>query len=210
MSWLRAFASNHRGSTAAEFALLLPVTLFFLLGIIDVGNFAWSFNKAEEATQVGARYAAVTDMVPSGLYNYSFATRGTNPIPQGTAISATDFPGVRCTSNGTTATCTCASGGTCSFPLTADSAAFNAVVNQMNKIKGTIRYNNVVLEYNYSGLGYAGNPNGPDVAPIITVRLQNVPYTSLSLMIFGFRNINLPSASYSMTMEDGQGTNANY
>ena len=45
------------GATAAEFAMVLPIVILFLLGTIDVGRLMWTWNKAEKATQFGARYA---------------------------------------------------------------------------------------------------------------------------------------------------------
>src|SRR6185369_11615656 len=74
------------GSSAAEFALTLPLLLIFLFGIIDAGRFAWEYNKAEKATQIGARFAAVTDPVAPSLYNYDFTATGLNAgdtIPSG-------------------------------------------------------------------------------------------------------------------------------
>ena len=44
---LRSFARDERATSAAEFALVLPVMLFFLLGIIDVGRFMWYVSQAE-------------------------------------------------------------------------------------------------------------------------------------------------------------------
>ena len=55
------------GAIGAEFALVFPTLLLFLLGIIDVGRYMWSINQLEKATQIGARMAVVTDMIPGGL-----------------------------------------------------------------------------------------------------------------------------------------------
>ncbi len=184
--------------------MVLPVVILLLLAIIDVGRFAWAFNKAEKATQVGARWAAVTDLVPSGLATYSFAVSG--GIPQGSPVPVSAFPGVLCQSNGTTVTCTCASGGTCSFATTPNATTFRDIVVRMKTIKQDIGEANVAVSYGNSGLGYAGDPNGPDVAPIINVRLHNATFRPLSLLVFGVSSLPMPSFSYSLTMEDGQGT----
>ena len=42
---------------------MLPLLILFLFGIIDAGRFLWEINRAEKATQVGARLAVVTDVV---------------------------------------------------------------------------------------------------------------------------------------------------
>ena len=91
MTALRRFLRDTRAASAAEFALVLPLMLLFLFGIIDVGRFAWEINQAEKATQTGARWAVVTDMIPSGLASYSFATSG--GIEQGTVVQPANFPG---------------------------------------------------------------------------------------------------------------------
>ena len=207
MTALRRFLRDTRAASAAEFALVLPLMLLFLFGIIDVGRFAWEINQAEKATQTGARWAVVTDLIPSGLASYSFATSG--GIEQGTVVQPANFPGVSCTSNGTTTTCVCAAGGSCSFPLTASNPAFQRLVGRMDDIKGGITSANVVVDYSWSGLGFSGDPNGSDVAPITTVRLQNVTFTPITTQIFGAPTLTLPSFAYSLTMEDGSGLASN-
>ena len=81
MSVLRRFLHDRRAAGAAEFALILPLFMLILLGTLDAGRYAWEFNRAAKATQVGARWTVVTDLVPggdaaTGLKNYSFALQG--------------------------------------------------------------------------------------------------------------------------------------
>ena len=52
MSRARAFWSDSSGASASEFALVLPLMLIFLLGIMDTGFYAWQINRAEKATQI--------------------------------------------------------------------------------------------------------------------------------------------------------------
>lgn len=201
MSRARIFLRDERATSAVEFALVVPLMLLFLLGIIDVGRFIWNLNQAEKATQIGARWAVVTDMIPSGLAGYSFATSG--GVAQGTVVPKSEFPGITCNSTG----CTCKSGGSCDFGTGRNADAFNRLVGRMNQIYGGIGSANVTVEYDWSGLGYAGDPSGPDVAPLVTVRttgLQFRPTFLASIFDFG-----LPDLSYTLTMEDGQGTFGN-
>lgn len=200
MIW-RAFLRDERAAAAAEFALVLPLLLIAIFGTIDVGNFAWTINKNEKATQVGARWAVATDMLDSSLANYSFAASG--GITQGTKVDPTSFPGVTCTST----SCTCASGGTCAWGPTLDSAAFTRLVNRMKQVNPDITASNVVVNYAWSGLGFSGDPNGPDVAPLTTVRLTGMTYKPLTLFIFNAA-LPVPNASYALTLEDGQGTDS--
>jgi Flp pilus assembly protein TadG len=207
----RSFAKDQFGATAAEFAMVLPLALLFLFGIIDVGRLMWTWNQAEKATQFGARYAVSTDMVASGLASYKFATDG--GLLQGEPVPSSSFPGMTCaaTQTGvaptivTTVVCTCKA--TCGFPTTTKAAAFTNIVSRMSLIKPDIRVPNVTIDYDYSGLGFAGDPNGPDVAPLVTVKLRNLKFAPISL--FNSVAVNLPDFSYSLTMEDGAGTVSN-
>jgi Flp pilus assembly protein TadG len=199
---LRSFLADRSGGSAAEFALVVPLLTLFIFGMIDVGRLMWTWNEAEKATQIGTRFAVATDMIPSDLKTYSFAVSG--GIPQGNPVPSTSFPGVSCNST----TCTCASGGSCSFGMTRDAAAFNRLVARMAQIYPAITAANVTVNYAYSGLGFAGDPNGPDVSPLITVNLRNLSFQPITTRLFSTA-ITLPSFSATLTMEDGLGTNLN-
>ena len=58
---------DRSGASAVEFALVLPLLLLFLFGIIDAGRYLWEVNKAEKATHYGARMAVVTNVVSPAL-----------------------------------------------------------------------------------------------------------------------------------------------
>ncbi|KHK92326.1 TadE/TadG family type IV pilus assembly protein [Novosphingobium malaysiense] len=212
---LRRLRHETQGSTAAEFALILPIFLLFLLGIMDAGRYAWAFNRAEKATQIGARWAVATQIIPggtssTGLLNYSFAVSG--GVPQGTVVDQTKFPGVSCQQSGTdltTVACTCK--GTCGFTYQIDAdaqTAWNNLVARMQDIYPDITGANISIDYDWSGLGFAGDPHGADVAPLVTVSLRNVTFQPMTLYIFQ-QPIPVPSASYTLTMEDGQGAASN-
>ena len=50
MRALTAFVRNTAGAMAAEFAIILPILILFLLGIMDIGYYAWALNQGEKAT----------------------------------------------------------------------------------------------------------------------------------------------------------------
>jgi Flp pilus assembly protein TadG len=55
------FLLNQRGQALAEFALVLPVLMLLIAGIIDFGR-AWNIKQAvTDAAREGARYAVVAD-----------------------------------------------------------------------------------------------------------------------------------------------------
>lgn len=200
-------ASDERGGPAAEFALVLPLLLIFLLGIIDVGRLMWTWNRAEKATQMGVRYAVVADMVPEGLATYSFSVDG--GLVQGATIPETSFGGATCVSpSAGVVNCTCNTGATCPPLGTANVGAFQRIVQRMDAFLPELTDNRVIVEYGYSGLGYAGDPFGPDVAPLVTVRIRNMTFTPILLQLFG-GTITLPDFRASLTMEDGAGTVSN-
>lgn len=207
MNCLSALRRDCRGSSAAEFALLLPLTLLFLLGMIDVGRYMWEVNRAEKATQIGARWAAATDLIASDLITYNFA--GTSGLTAGDTIPISAFPGVSCTSGGGgQPTCTCATGGTCGFGLAANATAFNRLVTRMQQIKPDLTASQIAVDYGYSGIGFAGDPTGADVSPLVTVKLQNLTFKPMLLVLFS-GSVGLPDFSYTVTAEDLLGTQSN-
>jgi Flp pilus assembly protein TadG len=207
-------AHEEEAATAAEFAMVLPLLLIFLFGILDVGRFMWEYNEAEKATQMGARYAVVTNPVlggttSSGLLNYSFAVN--DGITAGTAVPVADFDTAACTTTSTSAsvacTCTPSKGGFCSA-VTADGTSFGLIVARMLAIDPLIEAKDVEVDYKNVGLGFAGDPNGSDVSPLVTVKLTGLTFQPLTTLLFG-ASFNMPTISASLTGEDLSGTTGN-
>jgi len=190
---LRAFLADRRAGGAAEFALVLPLLLLFLFAIIDVARLMWTYNLAEKATQAGVRFAVVTDVIPTELnddFALTYGLVGGDPVPTSTFASTT---------------CT---GGACTGNWGYDGTAFNAVVTRMRNIYDPIAASNVSIRYENVGLGFAGDPNGPDVAALVTVELQNLTFQPIVLIVFD-TSLTLPTIRASLTMEDGSGTESN-
>lgn len=214
----KKFGIEQSGTSVVEFALILPVFLLFLLGTIDIGRFIWLVNENEKAVQIGARWAVATDIVPggkvgcdevgapvAGLSCYSYAINGL--VNQGLQVPEDLFPPVTCSSASGAVECVCDG---CPFevePDDAGTAAFNALVGRMQDIQPRLSADDVTLTYSWSGLGYSGDPNGPDVAPIVTVQMNSLAYRPLFLA--RLIQIGIPGAQYSLTMEDGDGDFAN-
>ena len=59
------------GSVAVEFALLLPVYILFILGIIEFGRMIWIRNTMEFAAETAARYGAVTGATEAQIEAYA-------------------------------------------------------------------------------------------------------------------------------------------
>jgi len=199
-----------RAASAAEFALVLPLLLLFIFGIIDVGRFMWEVNQAEKATQVGARMAIVTDPVSSGLVDADFAS---STLPAGSLIPADALGNLVCSSTA----CTCADCPT-SIGAGVNSAAFTALVTRMAQIKPGITAANVEITYRGSGFGYAGAaatgtgggsapPETMEISPLVTVSLKDVEFTPITSLLLA--NIDLPAFSTTLTAEDSAGTYSN-
>ncbi len=196
---LRQFPKCERGATAAEFTLVLPLALLFLFGIIDVGRLMWTLNSAEKATQMGARAAVVSSFVPGGLADTNYGTT----LGQGAVIPTTSFGAAQCSKPTTTVTCTCAT-TPCPTLTPINTGTFDDIVARMRGVAPTILPRDVEIVYSNSGLGYAGDPNGADVAPLVTVRAVGIDFTPLLFQFFG-ASFSLPTVSASLTMEDGDG-----
>lgn len=194
---MRDLGRNQAGSSAAEFALVLPLLLLLLFGIIDAGRWMWVYNEAEKATQMGARMAVVTNYVSSSI-GTSYVGSCSPALTQGDVIPADCFSTITCTSTG------CDNG-------TKNDAAFTNVVNRMKLFLPNLDEKNVTIQYSASGLGYAGSPVLPDVSPLVTVKigapatpLVFTPITSLALV-----SMNMPSFTTTLSAEDLSGAVSN-
>ena len=201
MRMLGRLLRDRQAASAAEFALVLPLLLIFLFGIIDAGRFMWVYNEAEKATQMGVRYAVVTDPVPSGLSSYSFSI--SDGIAQGTAVPTANFTSATCSSG----SCSCVGGSFCSS-VGYNSTAFNNIVARMALMYPPIGANNVQVVYQNVGLGFAGNPDGPDVSTLVTVKLNGLNFHPITCLVFAC-TIPMPNFSAALTLEDASGSVSN-
>jgi hypothetical protein len=197
---MRRFRLDRSGSSAAEFALVLPLLILFLFGIIDGGRFLWETNKAEKATQVGARMAVVTDVISTGLGTQGYV--GVGGLTQGDLIPASALGTITCTRTA----CTCTGSCPTSFAA-ANSTSFDRIVQRMSFMKPDIAASNVKIYYRGSGLGFAGDPNGMEISPLVTVELNGVQFRPL--VLFNSVAFNLPAFRTTLTAEDSAGTVSN-
>ena len=206
MTALRLFR-DQRAASAAEFALVLPLLLLFLLGIIDAGRLLWTMNRAEKATQMGVRYAIVTDMVPTNLLTDDFALD--HAVPGGDPVPTDVFSSTTCDESA------------CTPDWGHNSTAFGNIVSRMRAFMPEVEPDNVEIVYENVGLGYAGTPEvlnaadpsvidyySPDVAPLVTVRLTDLTFQPITTMLFGL-DIGLPDFKAALTLEDGAGAASN-
>ncbi|GGC08564.1 hypothetical protein GCM10011494_29060 [Novosphingobium endophyticum] len=57
----RRLLRERRGVTAVEFAIIAPVLLLFIFGIIETGRMMWTWQALQEAAYATARCVAIGD-----------------------------------------------------------------------------------------------------------------------------------------------------
>jgi Flp pilus assembly protein TadG len=190
---LDRLARDRRGTTAAEFALVVLIFVSIILGSIDFSRQAWEINLSKTAVREGARLAAVRPIVSTWLQNLDPITTGLvagngDPIPAGSIATVT------CSG----ATSSCAGGSNTAMNTT----VFGEIVTRMRSYNPRIQSANVVITYRHVGLGFAGNPFGPDVEPEISVSLTGMTVSRGALSLFGVRTLNMPSLITTISSED--------
>ena len=213
MKLLARLLRCNQAASSAEFALVLPLLLVLLFGVIDAGRFMWEYNQAEKATQVGARVAIVTDVLSSGLRDEDYAgqTVDGQTIGAGDRIPADALGTLKCTNTG----CTCEV-DPCPAVGTFDTDTFNDVlVARMRQIYPAIAAENVEVRYSGSGLGTAASTAGGgggvtesmEISPLVTVTLKDLQFRPITALLFA--TIDMPSFSTTLTAEDASGQYSN-
>src|SRR5258707_779108 len=116
MMSLMRFWRDEVGGPLVEVALVIPIFFIFSLGSVDMLYAFYQWTAATKAVEVGARLAAVSDPVASGLNTISTSAVGNlgDPMP--------DFE-VTCAS----AACTCTRGA-CTGMGSYSATAMNTII----------------------------------------------------------------------------------
>jgi hypothetical protein len=204
---LAHFWHDRRGGPFVEAAVMIPILFTFLFGSVDFLYAFYQWNSATKAVEVGARLAAVSDPVASGL----------NDIAKN-AVSASvrvgdEMPAFTVDCNGASASCSCS--GSCGGVGYAATAMNTIVYGRgssacddagsyyfigMCDIFWRIEPSNVRIVYQQTGLGFAGRVAGP--VPTISVSLQNLTFQFFFLNGFGgFSNLTMPAFTTTITGE---------
>lgn len=189
------------GAAAVELAIVAVFFFVIFFAILDFGRLWYTYNVAEKATQVGARFAVVSEPVYPTLQDFDAISSGV-AVGNGERLPALALGEVTCTN--ATCTCTETAGGNCSaLPSEAtDATAFNDIVFRMQMMMPQIQPENVTVTYRHVGLGFSGNPFGPDYSPTVTVRLTGMQFDFVTPTLIGLSSINLPAYATTLTGED--------
>src|ERR1700759_420649 len=103
-SFVVRLARDEDGGPLVEVAILLPILILFLFGGVDFMNALYQWNAAAKAVEIGARIAAVSDPISSGL-----TAIAENALSSGLA-SGSPMPGFTVECDGGAASCSCRSG----------------------------------------------------------------------------------------------------
>ena len=197
-----AFWRAEDGAVAVEFSFVSMVFLTMLVGALEFGHAFWQWNQATKALQLGARLAAVSRPVSSDLATMTGVS--------GTVEAGDPMPYFKRVCSGASQSC---SGGTYDPAAMrtivfgrGNSACPTTVQNHpaMCQLFPRVRPENVIVEYEQTGLGFAGRPGGP--LPSIKVRLSGLSfnYAVLGTML-GLSNIPMSGLVASVTAEDLKG-----
>ena len=196
MILLHRLATDQTGSSAAEFAMTLPVLMILLFLCIDGGRYIYDSNRIEKATQFGARFAVVTNPVASDLASIDYVGQTVDGVTltQGDRIPADALTTFSCNST------------SCTGGHTFSNAAFQAILFRMQQIMPDLQASNVTISYSGSGLGYAGNPdpNSPQISPLVTVQVIGMKWKPISG--FMLLNATYPSFRTTLSAEDSVGS----
>ena len=189
------------GAALIEAALILPLILLLVFGLMEVSFYAWNLNLAAKAVQLGVRRAIVSDPVATGpglvraesSAYWRDLPPGLRCLPAGRDPSPCPIFAVTCDLS---AGCTCR-GNACRFTLSG--RRFAPILAAMRAVLPGIRSENVQVSYATNALGYVGRP--PPVPVDVTIRLIGLEYESLFLGDLIGRHIPL-RASATLPGED--------
>jgi len=190
---IERFRRENSGGSAAEFAMVLLIFVTLIFGIIDFSRALYQWNIAEKATQMGVREAVVTDLVPETLQTWDAIAAGHtlgDPVP----IGGINPNPIVCDDVG------------CSGGWGYDGAAFNRIVTRMSNLYPQVQAGNVEIEYRHVGLGIAGNPIGPHIDPLVTVRLKDLRFNFLTPGLSGVVSMAMPEFTSTLSGEDSSDT----
>lgn len=147
------FARSERGTAVVEFALVAPVFVFLLIGLIETGRFTYFWIVAEHAARAGVQYGAQNLQTASDASSNGPATTGAAKADANVA-GWTVKSSLTCTVNGVSGPCPANN---------ANSVSPNLVYYVQVQVTGTVT----------SLLNYPGIPHSLPLSVTATQRVVN-------------------------------------
>ena len=158
----RSFARDDSGSTLVEFAIVMPLFLLILFGLIDFGRMGFEYVMANKAVQLAARVAVTRPPACSGVATIN--ARGTS-VTTPPAIFGTNC---RAGANICAAPVTIACTGNVSNPTVAEIWGSLSPLMPTGSSAANLRFS-----YAHTPeLGFLGGP----YVPMVTVGIQNLNF----------------------------------
>ncbi len=195
----RRFAFDGGGAAIVEFTLVVMLLLGMTFGIIELAVAMWTYNAAEAGTRNGVRLAVESDPVATAITSYNAVSdSGLHP---GTNLTLGVLPGFTVTCDDSSCACT---GDGCRIignKMGHDPDAFAAVLAAVRQFFPRADADDLFVDYTHVGLGFAGRP-GPDIVPLVTVRLRPLPYDFMAMNAFGLGDVQMPPFLATLPGED--------
>jgi len=211
-SFVARLIRDEDGGPLVEVAIILPILITFLLGGVDFMNALYQWNAAAKAVEIGARIAAVSDPVASGLDSIP------HNVLSSSVAAGSPMPDFTVACDGGAAACVCVS-GECDGMGAYSAAAMGLIVYGrsgkdacaapaseyfagMCNIFPPIVPQYVSVVYAQTGLGYAGRNDGP--VPTIAVSLNAATSQAklpFKFFFLPFANIDIPQVTTTTTGE---------
>jgi len=220
----KCLLEDDSGAAMLEFTAAAFTFFIMLFGIIEFSNVFYQWNAATKAVQLGARLAAVSNPVAEDLLTLTGLEDGAlpgDPMPSfeftcELGSTGCDDKAIRTIVYGR---CDRDSSGVVDDPVcdgdgvrTACNGASAPSNIGMCNIFPRIAPDNVVIRYQYTGLGYAGRPGLPfpggdepwgGAVPTVTVSLTGLTYDFIMLGSFlPAQSITMPGFATTVTGED--------
>lgn len=184
------FLADNSGAVMVEFALLALTMILLTFAIIDLSMVFWQEHRIEKAMHLGARIAVVSDPIAVELVDFDCKTAA---IEFGTSCSdpaAAAMPIIVC--DGASQTCT--------NGFTYSGAAMDTIVVRMQQIYPLMQAQNLIIQYDDTGLGFAGRSTP---IPSVTITAVNMIANLMILnSLFGFAPFDMGTFTTTLTGED--------
>ena len=186
----KRFLKDERGGVVLDVAIVFFPLIMLILAIFEMAVSFYVILASQKAAQLGARFAVTRTPIHEDVPK-------TNQI----AIINGEFGDACYQSDGRhacktpePARWTCAPVGN-SLPDECDTADFMSVIGEMRRVYPSLKAQDVIIQYDYALLGYAGGPFVPHVTVFIKRRPSPIQVFSATDAIPGSVVLNWDGAS---------------